>query len=209
MKINKNILLEYLYLTIFVITLFVLKELIEYVFFTRKRNNVIEKFSDPPNTCGIIEWYYNNYANINKIFDNISFIYTPNDPIPRQIVIKCKEYTEIKTVTDDMYSRIVLEPSKTAIYFEKFTIETTNDTVSPVSCFAIKIRNDGTNEFLDFIKYNYDTSNPTFDSDSGSCSFDSSDHDNEIRFAIFDTSDRYSSSTSINEAVENLLTSHN
>lgn len=206
MKINKNILMEYLYLTIFVITLFVLKELIEYVFFTRKRNNIIEKFSDLTPACDKIEWYYSNYANIKKIFDNISLIYVnDNDPIPQQIVIKCEKYTEIKTVTADIYSRIVLEPSSAAIYFEKFTIDAANVSVSPDSCFAIRFINDSSKEFLDFITYNY-TTIPSLNSDLDSCTFNSSHHGDVEIFARFDTTVQYTEN--INEKVRDLMADH-
>lgn len=217
MKINKNVVLEYLYLTIFVITLFVLKELIEYVFFTRKRNNVIEKFSTP---CNKIGWYYREYDNIKKTLDNISLIYaTTTDTIPQQIVINCDGYTEIKTVTDiagtagkKNYSRIVIEPSSTAIYFEKLVldstgVETTVETTPVPICYAIKIKTGDVPVTLDFIKYTYtDAAKPDYDSTNNSCSFDSNRTDGEEIFARFDTAVTYTES--INEKIQELMNDH-
>jgi len=159
MKINKNILMEYLYLTIFVITLFVLKELIEYVFFTRKRNNVIEKFSD---TCGIIEWYYSNYNNILEIFKIFEGLTDSGSTTLGNAKMKVDDHVEFKTIdTNTVGSRIVLQPKNQAIYFEKF-----DDTHTNGLCYCIIFRThqedygitpaQTTKKVLDFVKYEYE-----------------------------------------------------
>lgn len=163
MKINKNILMEYLYLTIFVITLFVLKELIEYVFFTRKRNNIIEKFSDPT-ACGKIEWYHDNYDNIKKIFEMFTF----NGSNVKNVTIPCQDYVEFKSVKTNQGSRIVLEPKNDAIYFEHFKWsgnleenEISSPTITDSKCVSIYINTvtgTPTKNYLDFVSYTYQTS---------------------------------------------------
>lgn len=151
MKINKNVVLEYLYLTIFVITLFVLKELIEYVFFTRKRNNVIEKFDDAQ--CDRIGWYYWEYDNIKKIFDIFDGLATQDGDTLGNAKMKVDDYVEFKKIdTMNTGSRIVLQPENQAIYFEKFT-SSSDDTGT---CYCIIFRQiDTSKKVLDFVKYGY------------------------------------------------------
>ena len=207
MKINKNVVLEYLYLTIFVITLFVLKELIEYVFFTRKRNNIIEKFSDTA-ACGIIEWYYEKKTDIEKIFN--MFNYSP-DGVLTNVTIPCQNYVEFKTVTpatsssDGTGSRIVLEPINSAIYFE--SLKWTGDLVAnadnspPITndrCIVIKVHTDDTapssKRYLDFASYTYvdgtGTNKVPFYSDNTS-TFDHRTATGYTTFARFDIDTQY------------------
>ena len=154
MKINKNVVLEYLYLTIFVITLFVLKELIEYVFFTRKRNNIIEHFNNTE-SCTKIGWYYREYDNIKKIFDIFDGLQTSGSATTLgNAKMKVDNYVEFKKINAiNNGSRIVLQPANQAIYFEKF--DSTNTTGL---CYCIIFRphpHVGTKKVLDFVKYAY------------------------------------------------------
>lgn len=178
MKINKNVVLEYLYLTIFVITLFVLKELIEYVFFTRKRNNIIEKFSNTA-ACDKISWYYENHANIKKIFEIFDGLRTSGSTTLGNAKMRVDDYVEFKheDETTKQYSRIILLPKESAICFERFIGDRDQTPLSPPSsltsqeCYAIIFRSvssDGTivsnsdsditnsKKVLDFVSYSYD-----------------------------------------------------
>lgn len=214
MKINKNVVLEYLYLTIFVITLFVLKELIEYVFFTRKRNNIIEKFSDP-DTCGRIEWYYENHENIKKIFEIFRF----NGDVLEYMNIDCQEYVEFKTVETDLGSRTVLVPKNNAIHFEHFTWSgqlaadaTNSPSIVTNRCVVIKVHNvpgspDNKN-YLDFVSYTYDTATykVPFYSDNTSTFQPPSDTTRYTIFARFDIDTPFNQE--LNVKINELLATH-
>ena len=212
MKINKNVVLEYLYLTIFVITLFVLKELIEYVFFTRKRNNVIEKFS-ADNTCGKIEWYYDNYANIEKIFEIFEGLQTSGTL--GNAKMKVDNYVEFKheDETNNIYSRIILLPKHSAICFERFfggrDPDPPSGSTNLVSqeCYAIIFRSvssvDGTivsnpdvtsKKVLDFVSYEYNYNQFKINSDETTLSENVAPEDkldDATVFARFDTEANY------------------
>lgn len=210
MKINKNILMEYLYLTIFVITLFVLKELIEYVFFTRKRNNVMESFDNSP-TCSRIAHYYNNYEDLNKLLVNFG-IQDNGSCAPR---IKVKDYVEIKNLdpSNNIFTRIILKPDISAIFFEKITAAPEGTQLNE-ALFAftvshgvsIKIKNNQ----LEFSKYDYDGNISQIFSttdDYDFTNFSVTNIKNEKVFAVFDINLDYYDIT-LNKSLKELIDKH-
>lgn len=211
MKINKNILMEYLYLTIFVITLFVLKELIEYVFFTRKRNNIIEKFSD--DACGKISWYHDNYDNILKIFEMFNY----SGDVLDTVTIPVDQYVEFKSVQTEEGSRIVIEPKNNAIYFENFTwignlaatsTAATSTAASTQRCIVIRVHNvpesgDGPSKnYLDFASYSSYTSVPFYADNTSTFTAPT----NPTVFARFDIDTEYNEE--LNVKINDLLQQH-
>lgn len=211
MKINKNVVLEYLYLTIFVITLFVLKELIEYVFFTRKKHNVMERFFDNSPVCSRIAHYHDKYDDLKKLIDSFN-IQDDGSCLPR---IKVKNYVEIKNLDpgNNVFTRIILKPDISAIYFEKiiYAPEATQLAVAlPKYQLSYGVSIMVNNSQLEFSKYNYD-GNIDQIFNTKDFNFDFIDFSigylkNKIPFAVFDITNNYE--FLLNKSLQDLIDKH-
>jgi hypothetical protein len=212
MKINKNVVLEYLYLTIFVITLFVLKELIEYVFFTRKRNNVIERFFDNSPVCSRIAHYHDSYEHLKNLLDNFNIQQDDGSCAPR---IKVRDYVEIKNLDpgNNAFTRIILKPDIPGIFFEKITAaaaeQQNGESVSEFrisKAVSIKVFNNQ----LEFSKYDYNGDiNRIFDTTNkfDFIDFSTRHMKNEKVFAVFDINTDYHD-ISLNKSLKELIDKH-